>query len=96
MGYQVWLIAGIIMLAITYFVHKNTYSYKGEKLPFPLWGAILAVVIALIPVANVAVFLSGVFLYFMSMANDYIEFSCKSKWWLSVVKVMTRNLNKDE
>ena len=84
------------MLAITYFVHKNTYNYRGKKLPLPLWSVILAVLVALTPVANIAVFSSGVFTYIVVLANDEIKFSYKAKWWASVVKVMTRNLNKDE
>ena len=96
MNYHLWIIAGIIMLAITYFVHKNTYSYKGKKLPLPLWSVILAVLVAFIPLVNISVFIIGTGAYTAAMGNCDIKFSCKAKWWTSVVKVMTRNLNKDE
>lgn len=86
----------MIMLAITHFVHKNTYDWNGSKLSLPLWSAILAVIVALIPIVNAMGFVLGAFIYISSIVNADIEFSYRAKWWVSLVNIMTRDLNGDE
>lgn len=94
MGYQVWLIAGIIMLAITLFVHKHTKDYCDDAPPLPLWAVLIAGVIACIPILNLVVFISGAFIYIVGISSDDIEFSYKAKWYDSLIEVLNRDLNK--
>lgn len=94
MVYQIWLIAGIIMLAITLFVHKHTKDYCENALPLPLWAVLIAGVIACIPVINLAAFISGAVIYIINIAEGDIEFSYEAKWYDSLIEVLTRDLNK--
>lgn len=68
-------ILGLILLVITYIIHKNTYSkeydyknsYNYEKLPSPLWIWILAFLISIIPFLNIIIFIFASIVYFILM-----------------------------
>lgn len=94
MVYQTWLIAGIIMLAITLFVHKHTKDYHKNALPLPLWAVLIAGVIACVPLINFVAFGAGAIMYIYGLLYDDIEFSCEAKWYKRLIKVLTRDLNK--
>lgn len=93
MGMFIWEIAGIIMLAITIFVHKNTYEWFdghiGAKLPFPRWLLFIMVFVYAIPIANIVVFIVGFIVYVISTLGDResyynspkIVFNRELKWW---------------
>lgn len=96
MSYFIWLIVGIILLTITIFVHKNTYEqgYRGkvgDKLPTPRWFYIGAIVVAVIPILNVAAFVAGLISYCMALEDD-IVFSCESRWWKSLMGWLTKEV----
>lgn len=95
----IWLMVGIILLAITIFVHKNTYEWYrrsddncGDKLSFPVWFLILAIGLAAIPIVNVIAFLVGVIAYFIGIAECDIVFCCKQRWWKSLTGFLTREV----
>lgn len=93
MGMFIWEIAGIIMLAITIFVHKSTYAWVyghiGAKLPFPRWLLLIMVFVYAIPIVNVVVFLVGFIVYVINTLGDResyynspaIVFNRELKWW---------------
>lgn len=82
MGILIWMMVGILLLAITIYVHKNTYSYYSEeRKPFPVWLLMLMIVILLIPFVNLAAFILGAMVYFASIACFDIEFHCEARWW---------------
>lgn len=98
-------IAGIIMLAIFIFVHIHTYGtywkvkvgYTADldnRVPFPAWLLIVAIIISLIPIINVAGFILGMLFYFIACLNDDISPANLPKWTHSICKYMTKDLNK--
>lgn len=93
MGTILWMIAGIIMFAITIFVHRHSYEWKydEEPLALPRWVYWTGLLIALIPVANIIGFGTGAIAYILSLANDDVYFKCEAKWWTK----MAEFLNKD-
>jgi hypothetical protein len=83
---------GIFLLAITIFVHKNTYDYTSdERLVTPRWILILAVILTTIPVINLIAFIIGAISYIANIAESEIVFKCEDRWW----KIMIEWLNKD-
>jgi len=98
MSYFVWLIVGIILLAVTIFVHKHSYERKhfgerGNKLPLPVWLLAILVIVSLIPVVNLMAFILGVLAYIASY-NVYggVLFYCELRWWKSLVGFLTREV----
>ena len=66
---MIWLIIGIILFAITLYVHKHTYKrawgkYE-DRLPCPLWLVILIFCIAFTPYLGVVAFLIGLVIYIL-------------------------------
>lgn len=95
MAYLTWLIAGIVMLAITLFVHKHTEDYYCEDAyPLPFWAVLIAGVIACIPIINLVVFVIGAFIYIVNIANDDIKFSCEATWYKRLIDLLTYDLSK--
>jgi hypothetical protein len=97
MGYFVWLIVGIILLAITIFVHKNTYEqgYRGkigDKLPTPRWLYIVAIAIAATPILSVTAFAVGFIEYCLVLGGRDIVFHCESRWWKSLMGWLTKEV----
>lgn len=88
MGALIWRIVGILLLAITIFVHRNTYTFFGNnRMPFPVWALIVVVVligIAMIPVVNLLVFMIGAIIYLVGIAEREIVFRCDKRWWKSI------------
>ena len=88
-----WMIAGIIMFAITIFVHRHSYEWKYDEKPLtlPRWAYWSMLLIALAPVVNVGCFIPGAIAYGVRWLNDDIYFKYEAKWWTKMVEF----LNKD-
>lgn len=94
MAYLTWLIAGIVMLAITLFVHKHTTEWGSDKFPLPFWGFLVGGIIACIPVINLVVFVAGAVIYILNLLDDNIEFSYEATWYKRLIDLLTYDLNK--
>ena len=80
----IWIIAGIVMLAIIIFLHKHFYYTKSvynhefgyyetvadldHPLPFPLWLLLVMVILALIPIVNLMAFIFAFVMYPMVLS----------------------------
>lgn len=93
MDILLWMIAGIIMFAITIFVHRHSYSWKLDKepLPLPRWAYWIMLLIALIPIVNVIGFILGATIYVVAWLDCGVYFKYEAKWWTKMVEF----LNKD-
>ena len=88
---------GVILLTITIFVHKNTYSvnYYGEKVgkvPSPRFLYIVFIIFATIPIVNVSAFLVGTIAYLITVSDEDITFNCEYKWWNSLTKWLLKDV----
>ena len=97
MVYIIWLVVGIILLTITTFVYRNTYTYDcwgdvGDKLPTPRWLCIVCAVITILPIVNALAFLTGFILYCVCLMGDDITFRCEYKWWKSLTEWLTEEV----
>lgn len=96
----IWMIVGIILLAITIFVHKHTYwiRYREEehKMPLPIWLFILMVITALVPVINVAAFAFGLIAYCIYRGDPPYDvtpyFRCELRWWRALIGLLTKEV----
>lgn len=94
----IWVIVGIVLLAITTFVHIHTYvcvynnEWDYERVKIPVWAALLVLIMALIPILNVTVFVGGLFGYITSTLNEYIEFRYNNKYWNKVKKFLLKKI----
>lgn len=88
-----WMIAGIIMFAITIFVHRHSYGwvYDEKPLALPRWAYWTMLLIALIPIANVISFCIGAIAYMVAWLGNDVCFKCEAEWWTK----MAEFLNKD-
>lgn len=93
MAYLTWLIAGMVMLAITLFIHKHTTSWRDDKLPLPFWGFLIGVIIACIPIINLVAFIFGVGIYIFNLLDSDIEFSYEAAWYKRLIDLLTYDLN---
>lgn len=99
-AYMSWVIAGLIMLAITIFVHKHTFTvankYRSpvtyEKVPFPMWMLLFIIIISIVPIVNLIAFLIGVIGYCIGLAEEDIVFRCELKWYTKIVKFLTKEV----
>ena len=89
-----WMIAGIIMFAITIFVHRHSYEYRHAEKPIalPRWLYWAIFLIALIPVVNVISFCIGGFSYMISWASADVYFKCEAKWWTKMVNFLNKSV----
>lgn len=94
MAYLTWLIAGIVMLAITLFIHKHTTGWRGDKLPLPFWGFLVGGIMACIPVINLVAFVVGAVTYIVNIADGNFEFSYEATWYKRFIDLLTYDLNK--
>lgn len=94
MAYLTWLIAGMVMLAITLFIHKHTKDYCEDAYPLPLWAVLVAGVIACFPIINLVVFVVGALAYLVNIAEGDIEFSYEATWYKRFIDLLTYDLNK--
>lgn len=94
MGTILWMIAGIIMFAITIFVHRHSYGWKHDEKPLtlPRWAYWTMLLIALIPIVNVVCFCVGAITYVISWLNDEVYFRCESKWWTKMVEFLNKSV----
>ena len=100
----IWMIVGIILLTITFFVHKHTYwkedSWSGEgqehKMPLPVWSVILMVIIAFVPILNILVFAVGLIaycIYRLDPPDGVIPyFRCECRWWRALIRLLTKEV----
>lgn len=98
MEFFAWVIVGLILLTITIFIHRHTYSYDDwdkklkDKMPFPMWLMIVICIIAVIPIANLVVFIIGMIAYLGWLCDDDIRFHCESRWYENLIKWLTREV----
>lgn len=93
MGTFIWMMASILLLAITIFVHRHTRDFCSEdRLKFPIWLLLSMIVIAIIPVVNLAVFVVGVIVYLLNIAYCNIEFHCNPKWLKPFVNFLCKEI----
>jgi len=78
-----WMIAGIIMFAITIFVHRHTLDWIGRPIKLKRWEYWVMFIIALIPIFNIIAFTIGGLAYIISFAETDITFSYKPPQWLA-------------
>lgn len=91
---MVYFILGTVLLTITVFIHKRTYSCDfsynhdthvcgrliGDKLPFPRWLLLIMIVLAYIPFVNIIAFAIGAVAYIgLHYIEKDIRFSYKSR-----------------
>lgn len=99
MCYFTWLVIGIILFLITWYVHAHTYAIDDyysyyhkhkatEKFKAPLWIFLLAVITVFIPILNLTAFILGVIAYIISVGEGGIE--SRIEW----VNKITEFLNK--
>lgn len=85
MGTLIWIMVGILLLAITIFVHRNTYTFDFDsRIPLPVWALIVLTGIAMIPVVNLLVFMAGAIVYLDSIIACDIVFCYDKGWWKSI------------
>jgi hypothetical protein len=87
------MIAGIILFAITIFVHRHSYEWGRDEEPIalPRWLYWTMLLIALVPILNVVCFVIGAGVYIGTWANADVFFRYEVKWWTK----MWEFLNKD-
>ena len=92
----VFQIIGLILIAITYLVHKRTYSveykYKWSdnrrecsysKIQSPLWVWLLAIIVNIIPGISIAAFIIGLIGYIVNYTEGDIilKYNPESKYY---------------
>lgn len=88
---MIWFIIGIILFAITLYVHKHTYGemvkgvYK-DRLPCPLWLVILAFIVACVPFLGIVLFLVGMIGYLVSSTGSYPDVYFKAEGIVKKIK----------
>lgn len=87
-----WVIAGIIMLAITIYIHYYTCDYTGNRMPLPVGGLIIAIVLCCIPILNFILFLIGAITYIVCLYNNEISFFKAPKWYEYLVNILKYDL----
>lgn len=88
------MIAGIIMFAITIFVHRHSYEGKYDEKPLalPRWVYWTGLLIALIPKVNVIGFGIGTISYIINWLCDDVYFKCKAKWWTKMIEFLNKGV----
>ena len=89
-----WMIAGIVMFAITIFVHKHSSYYKRnvEYLTIKRWQYWLLLILFLIPIVNIITFGLGFGAYLVALLNDDVYFIYNGKWWTKFVKFLNKEV----
>ena len=88
---MIWFIIGIILFAITLYVHKHTYGEKvkgvyKDRLPCPLWLVISAFAVACVPYLGIVLFLIGLVLYLVSSLQSYPDIYFKAEGTVKKIK----------
>ena len=70
-----WLIIGIVLFAITLYVHKHTYGRKvgdeyKDRLPCPLWLVISIFSVSCVPYFGIALFFIGSMFYWTASSGN--------------------------
>ena len=94
MGSILWMIAGIIMFAITIFVHRHSYEWKYDEksIALPRWMYWTMFLIALIPILNVIGFGTGAIGYMLSLASNDVYFKYEAKWWTKMGEFLSKDV----
>lgn len=88
---MIWFIIGIILFAITLYVHKHTYERKvvdeyRDRLPCPLWLVILTFILFCTPIVGIILFFIGLVLYLISSLQDYPDVYFKAEGIIKKIK----------
>lgn len=97
---MIHIICSILLFSLTFFVHKHTYykedkwdkRVKGVRVKTPLWGVLLALVIAFIPIVQLVAFAVGLFFYLMGLATDEIYFHWDNKTFNKIIKLLSMDI----
>ena len=99
MCYFIWLVIGIVLFLITWYVHTHTYTIADyyyrkqevtEKVKAPLWALLLAIIAVFIPILNLLAFVIGVIMYTTSIVEDDIEM--KIEWLDKVIEFLNKKV----
>lgn len=101
MDYCIWLIIGVILLAITIWVNKHTVGttyQRGrrvadpkKKVFFPIWLLVLMIVFALIPVVNIITFfVFWTIWWVLDYADGTMVLTGYPKWVSSIIDFFTK------
>lgn len=101
MFYFTWLVIGIILFLITWYVHAHTYAIDDyysyyrkhkvtEKFKAPLWVLLLAIIAVFIPILNLIAFTIGAILYIASILEKDIEI--RIEWLNKVIEFLNKKV----
>ena len=100
MCYFTWLVIGIILFLITWYVHAHTYAiddyysyclkHKVTKFKAPLWVFLLAIIAVFIPILNLIAFILGVIAYIISVVEEDIE--VRIEWLNKVIEFLNKKV----
>lgn len=101
MCYFTWLVIGIILFLITWYVHAHTYAIDDyysyyrkhkatEKFKAPLWVLLLAIIAVFIPILNLIAFILGVIAYIISVVEKDIEI--RIEWLNKVIEFLNKKV----
>ena len=100
MCYFTWLVIGIILFLITWYVHTHTYTIDDysyyrrqkvtEKFKVPLWVLLLAIIAVFIPILNLLAFIIGVILYIAAIVEEDIEI--RIEWLNKVIEFLNKKV----
>lgn len=97
-------IIGLILIAITYWIHKRTYSvewkynwktekreYVYSKIKSPLWVWLLAIIVNIIPFITIAAFIMGFIGYIVnySECDIVLKYNPEGKYYKCWTKIKT-------
>lgn len=101
MCYFIWLVIGIILFLITWYVHTHTYTIDDdysyyrrqkvtEKFKAPLWVLLLAIIAVFIPILNLLAFTIGLIAYITFIVDDDIE--VRIEWLNKVIEFLNKKV----
>ena len=100
MNYFIWLVIGIALFLITWYVHTHTYTIEDfsyysqkkvvEKVQVPLWVLLLAIIAMFIPILNLLAFIIGVIVYIVFIVEEEIE--VRIEWLNKVIGFLNKKV----
>lgn len=101
MCYFTWLVIGIILFLITWYVHAHTYAIDDdysyyrrqkvtEKVKAPLWVLLLVIIAVFIPILNLIAFILGVIAYAITVGEGDIEL--RIEWVNKVIEFLNKKV----
>ena len=104
-----WIIFGLILSIITIFIHRHSFVQDYEmghyrRIDFPLWLALIFIVVGQIPFVNIIAFAGGALAYIMKLVERQdFTFSFKNitgrypehtgNFWKKITKFFNKNLS---